>query len=366
MRRRRLVSRIRANRLLGARQPVREHNELPRQTVDLLPLRDDRLVEILDRPVLMRDADFKVVETVFVGHVLSLRCSARPCYTRVMTLHCSWRDMIREAAQRLAAAGVENAPRDARLLLAHALGAEPVVVIMRENDSVDIVMLTAFEEAIQRRLCGEPVSRIRGWREFYGRRFAVTPAVLDPRPETELLVEQGLKRLDQAGRVLDLGIGSGCILVSILAERPDAVGMGLDISPAALALARHNANALGVAGRATFIEGGWGHALPGPFDLALSNPPYISEAEMAGLAKDVRAYDPHIALTPGGDGLDPYRAILRAMPAWLRPGGCIGFEFGIEQAGAVTMLMRQAGLTNIDVHRDLAGIQRAAFGRRAP
>ncbi len=283
-----------------------------------------------------------------------------------MTLHCTWRDMMREAAGRLAAAGVENAPRDARLLLAHALGVEPVDVIMRENDSIDILVLTAFEEAVQRRLRGEPVSRIRGWREFYGRRFAVTPDVLDPRPETELLVEQGLKRLAQAGRLLDLGTGSGCILISILAERADAAGTGLDISPAALAVALHNAETLGVPGRATFIEGGWNHALPGPFDLALSNPPYIAEAEMAGLATDVRGYDPHVALTPGGDGLDPYRAILRAMQDWLSPGGCIGFEFGIDQAGAVNMLMRQAGLTDIEVHRDLAGIERAAFGRRAP
>lgn len=366
MRRRRLVSRLRADRVFGARQPFREHDELPRQAVDFLPLRGDRLVEVLDRLILVCDAHFEGVEAGCIGHVPSVRRPAQPCYTPAMTLHCTWREMMREAAGRLAAAGVENAPRDARLLLAHALHIEPVEVIMRENDSIDIVVLTAFEEAVQRRLRGEPVSRIRGWREFYGRRFAVTPHVLDPRPETELLVEQGLKRLPTGGRVLDLGTGSGCILVSILAERADVVGTGLDISPAALSVARQNAETLGVAARATFIEGGWGHPFPEPFDLALSNPPYIAEAEMAGLATDVRAYDPHVALTPGGDGLDPYRAILNAMPDWLRPGGCIGFEFGIEQAGAVTMLMRQAGLTEIEVLRDLAGIERAAFGRRAP
>ena len=274
--------------------------------------------------------------------------------------------MMREAAQRLAAAGVENAPREARLLLAHALGIAPVEVILRETDAIDIGALTDFEQTIQRRLKGEPVSRIRGWREFYGRRFIVTPAVLDPRPETELLVEQGLKRLPNSGRVLDLGTGSGCILLSVLAERSDAIGTGLDISSAALAVARSNAEALAVSERVSFVEGSWSDAPGGPFDLALSNPPYIPEADVAGLATDVRGYDPHIALTPGGDGLDPYRAILAAMPRWLKPGGCIGFEFGIEQAAAVTMLMQQAGLSDIEVHRDLAGIERAAFGRRAP
>ena len=281
-----------------------------------------------------------------------------------MTLHCAWRDMMREAAARLANAGVENAPRDVRLLLAHALGIEPVEVILRETDAVDPVALTAFEQNIQRRLAGEPVSRIRGWREFYGRRFIVTPDVLDPRPETELLVEQGLHRLPQGGRVLDLGTGSGCILISVLAERADAVGVGLDISPGALGVAGANAAALGVSGRTSFIEGSWCDVAGDPFDLALSNPPYIPEADIAGLAKDVRGFDPRAALTPGGDGLDPYRLILAAVPGWLKPGGCIGFEFGIEQAASVTMLMRQAGLLDIEVHRDLAGIERAAFGRR--
>jgi len=140
-----------------------------------------------------------------------------------------------------------------------------------------------------------------------------------------LLVEQGLKRLPNSGRVLDLGTGSGCILLSVLAERSDAIGTGLDISSAALAVARSNAEALAVSERVSFVEGSWSDAPGGPFDLALSNPPYIPEADVAGLATDVRGYDPHIALTPGGDGLDPYRAILAAMPRWLKPGGCIGF-----------------------------------------
>jgi release factor glutamine methyltransferase len=271
--------------------------------------------------------------------------------------------MMREAAQRLAAGGVENAPRDARLLLAHALAIEPVDVIIRETDQIDPVALTAFEALVQRRLAHEPVSRIRGWREFYGRRFTVTPDVLDPRPETELLVEEGVKRLPPGGRVLDLGTGSGCILASVLAERPDASGAGLDISSAALAVARRNAEALDVASRAVFIEGGWDKVNGGPFDLVLSNPPYISDAEIAGLAGDVRDHDPRIALTPGGDGLGAYRAILDGMPGWLRPGGWIGFEFGLGQAREVSALMRSAGLEHVSVHTDLASRERAAFGR---
>lgn len=281
-----------------------------------------------------------------------------------MSLHCTWQDVMREAAWRLQNAGVENPRRDVRLLLAHALGVEPVDVILREMDAIDPVGLAAFEAVIQRREAGEPVSRIRGWREFYGRRFMVTPDVLDPRPETELLVGEGIARLPAGGRVLDLGVGSGCILLSVLAERPDASGVGVDISPAALAVARTNAEALGVAGRTQLIEGGWGTALGDACDLVLANPPYIPAAEMKGLAREVINHDPHLALTPGGDGLDPYRVILGRMDQLLLPGGWIGFEFGMGQAAAVAGLMTAAGLETVAVLPDLAGIERAAFGRR--
>lgn len=281
-----------------------------------------------------------------------------------MSLHCSWRDMMREAAGRLQAAGVEGAARDARLLLAHALGVEPVDVILREMDAVDPVALTDFEAAVQRRLTGEPVSRIRGWREFYGRRFVVTPDVLDPRPETELLVSEGIARLPASGRVLDLGTGSGCIVLSVLAEREDASGVGVDVSEAALAVARRNAEALGVARRVEFCLGSWERALPEGFDLVLSNPPYIPTGEMSALARDVINHDPHLALTPGADGLAAYRAILAQAQRIARPGGWIGFEFGMGQGEGVAHLMAEAGLENTVLHDDLAGITRAAFGRR--
>jgi release factor glutamine methyltransferase len=274
--------------------------------------------------------------------------------------------MMREAAQRLTEAGVENAPRDARLLLAHALGIEPVEVILKETDSIDPVTLTQYETFVQRRLAGEPVSRIRGCREFYGREFSVTPAVLDPRPETELLVAEGMTRLRDGGRVLDLGTGSGCILLSVLAERPDASGVGVDISPTALDVAKANAGALEIE-RANFMLGSWDAVLrsgDGAFDLVLSNPPYVANAEFDGLARDVREYDPKIALVGGRDGLDPYREILDLVDRLLKPGGSIGFEFGWRHGEQVRALMEGAGLTGVILFRDLAGTPRAAFGRR--
>jgi release factor glutamine methyltransferase len=281
-----------------------------------------------------------------------------------MSLHCTWRDVMRDAVVRLQASGVEGASRDVRLLLAQALAIEPVDVILRETDAVDPVGLSAFEALLKRREAGEPVSRIRGWREFYGRRFIITPDVLDPRPETELLVEQGVRRLPPGGRVLDLGVGSGCILLCVLAERPDATGTGVDISPAAISVARRNAEALGLSGRADFVEGGWDAPLAGAFDLVISNPPYIPAADISGLAIEVVDHDPHLALTPGNDGLAPYRAMLARNASLLAPGGWIGFEFGIHQSGPVAAMMNAAGLRDVEVFADLAGIPRAAFGRR--
>ncbi len=273
---------------------------------------------------------------------------------------------MREAAQRLSAAGIEGGARDVRLLLAQALEIEPVEVILRESDAVDPVGLSAFEALVKRRERGEPVSRIRGWREFHGHRFAITPDVLDPRPETELLVEEGIRRLPREGRVIDLGVGSGCILLSVLAARADASGVGVDLSPRAVDVAKANAAALGLTGRASIIARSFAGEQDGWFDLALSNPPYISRAEVETLAPDVRNHDPVMALSPGDDALESYRLILGAMPAWLKPGGWLGFEVGAGQAGDVSSLMANAGLAGIQVFDDLAGIPRAVFGRRVP
>lgn len=271
---------------------------------------------------------------------------------------------MRDAARRLAAAGVDGAPRDARLLLAHALGIEPVDVIMRETDAVDPLGLASFEALLERRAAGEPVSRIRGWREFHGRRFAITPDVLDPRPETELLVDEGIKRLPQGGRMIDLGVGSGCILLSVLAARPDASGLGIDLSPGAVSVARTNAATLGLGSRAQIVERSFADEQGEWFDLALSNPPYIAQAEIESLAPDVRNHDPSMALSPGDDALSAYRAILAGALGWLKPGGWIGFEVGAGQAGDVASLLHDTSLQDIAVFEDLAGIPRAVFGRR--
>lgn len=281
-------------------------------------------------------------------------------------LHCTWREILAEAAERLRAAGVEGGRRDARLLLADALGVDQAGLIAREVDAIDPGYLDAFEARMRRRLAGEPVSRIRGWREFYGRRFIVTPDVLDPRPETELLVDCALKLLPTSGRVLDLGAGSGCILLSVLAEQPNATGVGVDLSHAALAVAQRNAEELGAADRARFLHGGWDRALgEGPFDLVLSNPPYVADAELADLPREVRSFDPHLALLGGADGLDPYRAITALASGLLKPGGWLGVEFGWAQSGLVVSLMTDARLEAVEVVFDLAGHPRAAFGRRA-
>lgn len=277
-------------------------------------------------------------------------------------LHCTWRQMLREAAERFRAAGIDGAQRDARLLLADALGVDTAGLILREEDAIDGAGLAEFEARVSRRLAGEPVSRIRGWREFYGRRFIVTPDVLDPRPETELLVEHGVRLLPHGARVIDLGTGSGCILISVLAERADAEGLGVDISPAALEVARRNAAMNDVAEQADFVLSDW-NADAGLFDLVLSNPPYVAEADFAGLDVDVRAYDPKIALT-AGDGLTAYRAILGRIDSLLKPGGWLGFEHGASQSEAVLGLMNDAGLVDVDPFQDLAGHARAAFGRR--
>ncbi len=274
----------------------------------------------------------------------------------------TWLDVQRHGARVLGEAGLEGAARDARLLLADALGVDAAGLIAVEMGPAAPGPTEAFMASLIRRETGWPISRIRGWREFYGRRFQITSDVLDPRPETELLVEQGLARLPPGGRLLDLGTGSGCILASVLVARGDATGVGVDISGAALAVAAANARELGVADRAEFRAGSWGDGGTG-FDLVLANPPYVTEAEFSGLAVEVREHDPRLALVGGSDGLDPYRAILAELPNMLKPGGWLGVEFGAAQGEAVRALMVSAGLDEITVLPDLAGLPRAAFGR---
>ena len=267
-------------------------------------------------------------------------------------------EAIAWAVPVLQAAGVEGAGRDARLLLAYALEVSPDRLILILADPVPETALHRFRAAVTVRARRRPLSQIIGHRMFWGRSFTVTPDVLDPRPETETLVAAAL-RLPFA-HVLDLGTGSGAILLSLLADVAGASGLGTDVSPQALEVARGNAQRLGVA--AAFQLADWFAGVTGTFDLIVSNPPYITTAEMAALAPEVRDWEPHLALSPGGDGLDAYRAITAGVLAHLAPGGALMVEIGPAQGAAVQAMFRAAGLLHVDVLTDLDDRDRVVQG----
>jgi release factor glutamine methyltransferase len=270
-------------------------------------------------------------------------------------------EALRAAIPRLRAAGVEDPVRDARLLLAHALGFAPERLLLHLPDEMTPPQAGSYEAAILARIARRPVAQITGQRLFWGRSFRVTPDTLDPRPETEALVAEALAA--PFTRVLDLGTGTGCILLTLLAERARATGLATDLSPAALDVAQENAARLGLSDRASFALSDWFGAVTGPFDLIVSNPPYIAAGEMALLDPEVRLHEPHLALTPGGDGLDAYRALARGAPAHLAPGGRVLFEIGPSQGQAVAGLLGAAGLTDIRVLPDLDGRDRVIAAR---
>lgn len=266
-------------------------------------------------------------------------------------------------AARLAGAGIEGAAGDARRLMAHALGVAADRLVLHAGDALPEGVAARFEDALARRLARQPVAQIVGGRLFWGRWFTVTPDVLDPRPETEVLVALALA--EPFARVLDLGTGTGCILVSLLADRPGARGVGSDLSASALAVAGANAAAHGVADRLILTPSDWFSDLGGAYDLIVSNPPYIAAAEMPDLAAEVRDWEPRGALTDGGDGLGAYRAIAAGAPAHLAPGGRLLLEIGPTQAVAVAALCRLAGLADVAVHVDLDRRDRVVSARKA-
>ncbi|MCU9836958.1 peptide chain release factor N(5)-glutamine methyltransferase [Ruegeria sp. WL0004] len=260
------------------------------------------------------------------------------------------------ATARLRAAGVPDPARDARLLLAHAarIEASRVTLIAPEDLAPDIA--ERYEQLIALRAVRVPVSHLLGEREFYGRRFKVSGEVLDPRPETEILIEAALSAPFE--RVLDLGTGSGCILVTLLAERPEATGLGVDLSEVACLQASANAVLHRVADRADVRTSDWFAQVAGRFDLIVSNPPYIALEEMPGLAPEVIEHEPRMALTDGGDGLGAYRRIAAGAPDHLRSGGRLMVEIGPTQALAVSQLFEAAGLSGVRVIPDLDGRDR--------
>ncbi len=265
------------------------------------------------------------------------------------------------ATARLRAAGVEDPARDARLLLAHAarIEASRVTLIAPEELSPDIA--ERYDQLISLRAIRIPVSHLLGEREFYGRRFRVSRDVLDPRPETEVLIEAALS--EPFDRVLDLGVGSGCILITLLAERRSATGVGVDLSEAACLQASANAVQHQVQARINVWHSDWFGAVDGMFDLIVSNPPYISLSEMEELSPEVREHEPRLALTDEGDGLDAYRRIASSASDFLSRGGRLLVEIGPTQANYVSALFDAAGLAEIRVISDLDGRDRVIVAR---
>lgn len=268
---------------------------------------------------------------------------------------------LRDTATALAAIGIEAARLEARLLVARALEADWQVVAAYPEREMPAAARERLRLLTARRIRREPMSHILGQREFWGLDFAVTADVLTPRPDSETLIEAALElRPDRlaAYRALDLGTGSGCLLLAFLSERPNATGLGVDASPAALEVARRNGERLGLAGRARFIRGDWCAGLEERFDLVLANPPYIPTARIDGLEPEVARYEPRGALDGGPDGLEAYRTLASQLPAVLQPGGVVLFEVGEGQAAAVAGLAAASGLKSLGTRRDLAGIER--------
>ncbi|NNU80812.1 peptide chain release factor N(5)-glutamine methyltransferase [Halovulum dunhuangense] len=270
----------------------------------------------------------------------------------------------RRATRALAEAGIPGAARDARALLAHAAGIAPDALVLRAEMAMRSETSAALDLALAQRIARRPVAQIIGRREFWGRDFEVTADVLDPRPETEEIVALALSDLP-AGRILDLGTGTGILALTLLSEWREARAVATDISPAALAVAARNAARLGVDERLTLVESDWFNGVEGVFDLIVSNPPYIPAADIASLDADVREWEPHLALTPGGDGLGPYRAIAAGLGKHLAPGGRVLLEFGAGQGAAIRAIFARAGWQGTVLHPDLAGRDRVLELRRS-
>jgi release factor glutamine methyltransferase len=268
-------------------------------------------------------------------------------------------------------AAIDSAELDARLLIGHALGLDLTGLITAAQRQLTSDESARLEEFARRRLVGEPVARILGEKEFWGLPLQLSSATLVPRPDTETVVELALELLRAGGdlsrplRIADLGTGSGAILLALLSELPAAKGFATDISEDALQTAAANAARAGLSDRATFIACDYASGLAGPFDLIVSNPPYIRSADIGGLAVEVRDHDPLAALDGGPDGLDAYRALIRQAASLLAPGAALVVEAGEGQTGQIQALMTAAGLTPATTPKaDLAGIPRAVAGHK--
>ena len=273
-----------------------------------------------------------------------------------------------QAGQVLRAAAIDSPRLEARLLLGHAMGATPEALLRDPGAPVPPEAAARFRAALAARLDAVPVAHILGTQGFWTLDLAVSPATLIPRPDSESLVEAALDAFPEAGaklRVLDLGTGTGCLLLAVLAERPRAFGVGVDLVPGAAALAAGNAARNGLADRAAFLAGDWAASLVGRFDLVLSNPPYIESAAIAGLMPEVARHEPRSALDGGADGLAAYRHLTAILLDLLSPGGAAVLELGDGQREAVEALARGTGLTPSTCRTDLGGVERALVLRAA-
>ncbi len=264
--------------------------------------------------------------------------------------------------------GSDAAMVEARMLLCAALGIDHAAFLRDAERPIGAAAETIAELA-SRRATHEPVSRILGHREFFGLDLAISPAVLDPRADTETVVEAVIEvmaaKRDAPLRIVDLGTGSGALLCALLVSFRQAFGLGIDVSQAACAIAAKNLEALGLASRGKIVCGDWTKALRGSFDVIVSNPPYIAHGDIARLSPEVRDYDPILALDGGADGYDAYRVLIPALPRLLAPGGVAVFELGLGQAEGVGNLLEAAGLVVTGTRRDICGIERAIVAKQS-
>ena len=276
-------------------------------------------------------------------------------------------DLLQEAARMLNDAGVPEARREAGSLLSHVIAKDRTFLISHADDLVGDTDVARFRGAVERRAKGEPLQYITGLQDFYGREFRVTPDVLIPRPETELLVEAALEKIAgvTSPLICDVGTGSGCIAITLLCERTDARAIAVDVSEAALEIAQDNARRLGVRERITFkISDCFAAVEPAAFDLVVSNPPYVSAGALTGLQREVRDHEPLVALSPGGDGLGVIRRLVRDAPAFLKNDGYLMMEIGFDQGERVRELIDDERWVLEEVRPDLQCIPRIVLARK--
>ncbi|UEM02365.1 peptide chain release factor N(5)-glutamine methyltransferase [Skermanella rosea] len=275
------------------------------------------------------------------------------------------REVMRHAEGLLREAGIDTPELDARLLTGAALGMTREHMLIHATARLNQPQVARVLGFVARRVAREPVSRILGRREFWSLDFTLSPATLDPRPDSETVVEEALAGVQDRQAplsILDLGTGTGCLLLAVLSELPRATGLGVDRSEEAVETASANARRLGLGQRARFSTGDWASGIEDRFDLVISNPPYIPDADIETLAPEVTRFDPPGALAGGPDGLDAYRTIVAQLPGVLKPGGRIIFEVGFGQSADVSALLGAAGFGRIGARKDLGGVERAVFG----